>query len=115
MLLRYLKRELENADIMVLASTVNEHSSRDGVVAGGRRLAADVLRVVASQLELGTPLQEISFVGNSLGGLYVRYCAKMLFDRCLSAYLLRPSWNHHTHTSTHTCTYSILTLAREHC
>jgi hypothetical protein len=81
-LCRYLKRELENADMLVLASTVNEHCSRDGVVAGGRRLAADVLRMVADQRELGAPLQEISFVGNSLGGLYVRYCVKTLFDRC---------------------------------
>lgn len=52
------------------------HPTQDGIEAGGRRLAEEIrqLRRVAPQLS------HISLVGNSLGGLYCRYAAALLFD-----------------------------------
>jgi esterase/lipase len=64
--LAYLSRELQKENNMfVLASRVNENKTKDGIIAGGNRLAEDVLRVRDNHPEL----KYISFVGNSLGGM----------------------------------------------
>eukprot|EP00903_Cladosiphon_okamuranus_P019438 g17873.t1 len=77
--LTYLKQSLERAggaDILVHSARCNEGKTKDGVAAGGGRLAKEILELVGS-----TPtLSRISFVGNSLGGLYVRYAAKVLYE-----------------------------------
>ena len=74
-----LKEELQRlggADVRVHCAAANEGRTRDGVAAGGRRLAAEVERIARS-----TPSMEtISLVGNSLGGLYTRYAAGELLD-----------------------------------
>ncbi len=63
-------------DVLVHNAVSNEGRTRDGVLEGGRRLAAEVRAVVSN-----TPsLRSLSLVGNSLGGLYVRACAAELFD-----------------------------------
>lgn len=48
----------------------------DGIEEGGERLADEVSRLVKENPTLTT----ISFVGNSLGGLYARYAAARLFE-----------------------------------
>ncbi|CAM9441241.1 unnamed protein product [Ectocarpus sp. 4 AP-2014] len=76
--LTYLKQSLEReggSDILVHSARRNEGKTKDGVVEGGSRLAEEILEVVQS-----TPsLSRISLVGNSLGGLYARYAAKLLY------------------------------------
>ena len=62
--------------VLVHRAQCNEGQTRDGVAAGGRRLAEEVKKVAASH----PSLQELSLVGNSLGGLYVRYAARELLD-----------------------------------
>jgi hypothetical protein len=73
-----------------LLPQANEVNTRDGIAAGGARLAAEV-RDVASQ---HGSLTSLSLVGNSLGGLYVRYAAAELLDddseRCTMAGGLTP-------------------------
>ena len=74
--LGYLARRLEaDASVRVLASGANEPFPRtlDGVDAGGARVA-DEVRQVASDFKT------ISFVGNSLGGLYARAALRELRD-----------------------------------
>ena len=67
---------MKDESLLVLSTKVNEANSRDGIIAGGERLAQDVLETIKGH---GT-LKQISFVGNSLGGLYVRYCTSLLFE-----------------------------------
>ena len=77
--LAFLHRKLEalsSGDCLVLASEVNEGKTTMGVMHGGILLSMDV----KSTIEKNPSLKRISFVGNSLGGLYVRICAKELFD-----------------------------------
>jgi len=63
---------------IVHCCTANEGlQTRDGVAAGGRRLAADVRKIAARCSTLRT----VSLVGFSLGGLYARYAAAELLDR----------------------------------
>ena len=74
--LGYLARRLEaDQSVRVLASGANEPFPRtlDGVDAGGARVA-DEVRQVASDFKT------ISFVGNSLGGLYARAALRELRD-----------------------------------
>lgn len=52
--------------------------SFDGVPNGARRVAEEINYVVAAHKKT---LTHISLVGNSLGGLYARYCASILYDQ----------------------------------
>lgn len=63
-------------DVLVHAATCNEGRTRDGVAAGGRRLADEVREVVRRH----PTLTRLSLVGNSLGGLFVRFAAAELLD-----------------------------------
>jgi len=74
--LGYLARQLEaDASVRVLASGANEPFPRtlDGVDAGGARVADEVRQVASAY-------KTISFVGNSLGGLYARAALRELRD-----------------------------------
>ena len=74
--LGYLARRLEaDASVRVLASGANEPFPRtlDGVDAGGARVADEVRQVASAY-------KTISFVGNSLGGLYARAALRELRD-----------------------------------
>jgi hypothetical protein len=63
--------------VLVHRATCNEGLlTRDGIEQGGLRLA----EVVSGLAEQHPSLERISFVGNSLGGLYVRSCATVLHD-----------------------------------
>ena len=74
--LGYLARQLEaDESVRVLASGANEPFPRtlDGVDAGGARVADEVRQVASAY-------KTISFVGNSLGGLYARAALRELRD-----------------------------------
>ena len=66
---------------VVHSAVANDGKTKDGIAAGGSRLAAEVNEILASLLENNgtddtttTPRKvSCSFVGNSLGGLYARY------------------------------------------
>lgn len=65
-----------NGRVLIHASRVNTDKTHDGVAFGGLRLAEDIRAVVAQHPSLET----ISMMGFSLGGLYVRYAAAVLYD-----------------------------------
>jgi len=64
------------ASVRVLCSRSNEGRTLDGVAAGGERVAREVVAFIAEEDHFET----ISFVGNSLGGLYARYALGELYD-----------------------------------
>ena len=64
-------------DVLVhLAASNDGTRTRDGIAAGGSRLADEIRHV----RDRHSSLEKISLVGNSLGGLYVRYAATALMD-----------------------------------
>lgn len=67
--------------LLVHAPGVNTDRTHDGVVAGGTRVAADIRMMVRRH----PSLRRISLVGFSLGGLYMRYAAALLFEDGLVA------------------------------
>lgn len=83
--LGYVQRRLEfEKDIVVLACTCNQGRTWDGVAAGGRRVAREVAAFTAQRPELKT----ISFIGNSMGGLYSRYAlAELSTDLVQAAFV----------------------------
>ena len=78
--LTFLADKLEKKGCTVLLSSASEYlESHMGVKEGGTRLSREV-----EQLQRTSPqLKRISFVGNSLGGLYCRYAIKELYDHSL--------------------------------
>ena len=65
-----------SSDVLVHQSASNEGRTRDGVAAGGSRLASEIRQVIAME----PSLRSLVLVGNSLGGLYVRYAAAELLE-----------------------------------
>lgn len=65
--------------LVVLAPRCNEPLLRpfEGIVAGGDRIVAAIQEEMARQ----PALRKLSFVGHSLGGLYARYAAGVLYER----------------------------------
>ncbi|ETV99976.1 hypothetical protein H310_07427 [Aphanomyces invadans] len=71
---------LQDEGVHVVASQSNckdFSTTHDGIDLGGVRLADEVEMLVAQCPKL----QKISFIGHSLGGLYVRYCIGVLYAR----------------------------------
>lgn len=66
--------------LLVHVPDVNEYKTHDGVEEGGKRLAADIRCFVSEH----PTLSRISLVGFSLGGIYIRYAAGVLFDEATS-------------------------------
>lgn len=62
--------------VIVHAPRVNSGRTFDGIEAGGTRLAEDIRTFVASK----PSFRRISLLGFSLGGIYVRYAAALLYD-----------------------------------
>ena len=54
------------------------HPTHDGIDCGGERLAAEIRDVVARPEHC--ELKHISFLGNSMGGLFLRFAFGLLFD-----------------------------------
>jgi len=83
--LSYLCKQLETLGgelTMVLSSNCNEFvKTTHGVSHGGRSLADEIKSFINTHdKDAKRRLKYISFVGNSLGGLYTRYAIKELFD-----------------------------------
>lgn len=76
--LRWCVRRRTQGHMLVHSAQCNNEPSRtfDGVSEGGTRLASEVRSIISQH----PSLSEISFVGNSLGGIYVRYALALLFD-----------------------------------
>ena len=71
--------ELEKKGCRVLRSKGNEKmNSLQGLRIGGETLVTEIKNVINK--DANKNLQRISFVGNSLGGLYVRYAIHLLYD-----------------------------------
>lgn len=83
--LKYLGDVLAARDCEVLAVKSNEGRTRDGVHLGARRACDEVRAFV----EARPHLRCVSFVGNSLGGLFARECVAQL-DRGGKVAGLRP-------------------------
>lgn len=66
--------------ILVHSAGYNHEKTTDGIVAGGKRLAQEVNEWLDDVRKLKTQNQKISlsFVGNSLGGLYSRYSLALI-------------------------------------
>lgn len=78
--LSYLHSQLTKKGCFVLQSSVNENlRTLYGVEKGGCLLAEEVLQTCRKY----NSFRRISFVGNSLGGLYARYAVRELFDPSL--------------------------------
>ena len=71
----------------------NTNNTLDGVVAGGKRIAAEIEMVIlgleaktaATRSARGNTLKHLSFVGHCTGGLYARYAATLLDEKGLFA------------------------------
>ncbi|GJD09567.1 Putative lipase [Galdieria sulphuraria] len=78
----FLEKSLLQLDktqsLVVFRPSVNEGRTTDGICKGGSRLA-EAVRAFCSKYP---SLRSISFVGFSLGGLYVRYALFLLMDKC---------------------------------
>ena len=79
-------------DLLIHAAVCNERRTDDGVEAGGERLTEELREVILKEMALresmtdatdkDLPVITISFLGNSLGGLYSRYAIAKLFESC---------------------------------
>ena len=75
--LSYLANKLEGNGFTVLRSNSNEaHRSLVGIERAADRLKDEIL----STLQSKSFLSDISFVGNSLGGMITRFVIKLLYD-----------------------------------
>ena len=73
--LGYLANLLREKGCIVLCSSVNERTeSLNGIDIGGKKLALEIVNIIDKM----PSINEISFVGNSLGGLYSRFAIKEL-------------------------------------
>eukprot|EP01035_Chromulina_nebulosa_P017317 gene17317-22858_t len=75
--LDYLARSLKSSGCLVLQSTSNEGiKSLNGLNDSANRLADEIISFKSNNNDI----KRISFVGNSLGGLFTRYVIKLLYD-----------------------------------
>jgi hypothetical protein len=74
-------------DMIVHSPNCNENRTKDGVANGGERLLKEIFDVIRTSMAIHesstkTEIRDItiSFVGNSLGGLYSRYAISRLME-----------------------------------
>lgn len=74
-------------NIITYSPTCNDSNTTDGIANGGERLAHEVTEYIKAKESSDTSHAcddsrvrhvSISFIGNSLGGLYARYCLTLL-------------------------------------
>lgn len=81
----YMKQSLERQSqkyapqnkFVIVSPTVNEGRTHDGIAAGGERLAEEVTNLI-QEYKSDNSITTLSFVGNSLGGLYGRFALSKL-------------------------------------
>lgn len=101
---RSLLRESEkhpSSRFVVHSSTVNEGRTSDGIAAGGERLAAEVSDMIASH-RADDNVVTLSFVGNSLGGLYSRYAISKIDSSAVEPIVFCTTATPHLGVSNHT-------------
>ena len=85
--MKYIETSLEREGskypshkFVVVSPKVNEGRTHDGIAAGGQRLADEVTQLIQQypQKNHDNSITTLSFVGNSLGGLYSRYAISKL-------------------------------------
>ena len=110
----YLKTQIEKltsenqllnnstSSVAVLAAKCNQGNTDDGVQAGGERLVREIYETIRQEIrrmetngEIRVTDITLSFVGNSLGGLYSRYAAARIREFSLKE-------RHHLTGSNHT-------------
>lgn len=76
-------------DLVIHATVCNERKTDDGIEAGGERLLDEITSVIQQEMverernaTTRTPVITVSFLGNSLGGLYSRYAVAKLVETC---------------------------------
>lgn len=64
----------------VHSAEANDGRTSDGIEAGGKRLAGEVNKILCDAMESDASRRDVSlsFVGNSLGGLYARYALSQI-------------------------------------
>lgn len=75
--LKYFSDQLESKGFIVLRSSANEW---DKSLKGLKAAAENVKEEITKWKELHPTLKKVSFIGNSLGGLIVRYAIHLLYD-----------------------------------
>jgi len=76
-----LQKEIEDAhpEFVVYSAKANIGKTADGIAAGGQRLADEIMDQLSAYHEkFDSEHFSLSFVGNSLGGLYARYALSKL-------------------------------------
>lgn len=85
--MNYLKSALEAyPNIDVHSALCNELKTNDGIEKGGERLAREVQAILDQSDRIDGAYKSISFVGNSLGGLYARYAIKDIQHSCFGVF-----------------------------
>ena len=76
--------------VIVHSVLCNERRTNDGVKNGGERVVEEVMEVIQSRINEYCPMcmnitdVTLSFVGNSLGGLYSRYAIARIYENLTS-------------------------------
>jgi len=73
-------------DVLIYKPMSNHGKTNDGIAMGGKRIAEEILEYIreTSKNDNGEVIKTISFVGNSLGGLYSRFAITELEARTTS-------------------------------
>jgi triacylglycerol esterase/lipase EstA (alpha/beta hydrolase family) len=76
--LGFLSKQLQKLGCTVLQSSANEYfNSHKGIALGAKKLANEIKMAISRSPKL----QRISFIGNSMGGLYARYAIMILYNQ----------------------------------
>ena len=92
----YLEKSLSqqarknNYSVLVHSAECNNGRTTDGIAAGGSRLADEVNSLIKTHTKHNKTLS-LSFVGNSLGGLYARYALSEIDFRHTQSNSIRPA------------------------
>ena len=70
-----VRNQHTNTEFVIHKTLCNNHNTSDGIINGGNRLANEIKSIITTS---NNSIQTISFVGNSLGGLYARYAIGIL-------------------------------------
>lgn len=105
----YFKSSLEqqaakypSQKFVVVSPQINEGRTHDGIAAGGERLATETSKLI-DEYQSNASIMTLSFVGNSLGGLYSRYAiAKLPLGKKVEPMLFCTTATPHLGVASHT-------------
>jgi hypothetical protein len=79
-----LRKEYDDS-FLFMVPDVNQNLTHDGILNGSKRIY-DFILIQTTKFNI----KKISFIGHSLGGLYARGCAGMLFEKGIIPYHITP-------------------------